>query len=503
MLGIRARLVLTSTLVISVLIGAFGWGISMQARRLIDQSAELIQARTRESLQRSGDSTLGAIVESTRIALAQNDFATIQETLQNLARRDKRVLAMAVVDRQGRILAHNDPSRVGKPASAGQALFAGKAAPRALTFKRTVEYEGKKLATAQLAFSLAQLDADNRKTAELKKREIKSTLTKTLTVGLLAMLLGFALSIIQAIRIVGPITEVARKADQIASGDLMARVTVRSRDELGLLADRFNYMAQQVTVLLEHAQQKAFLEQELELASAVQSTLLPSASTIQRPGLSIAGHFQPASRCAGDWWGVYELSSDRTLLLVGDVTGHGVAAAMITAAAKGAASAIVAASEGDCTLTAVLDAMNVAIYEASRAQFVMTCFAAIYDPATRTLHYANAGHNFPLHHDDETRAVGSLVARGNRLGDVLGSVFEVKSCAIGKDATVVLFTDGLTECRDAQGREFGIRRLRQVLKTHAQAHPAALRDEIMAEATRFATDVARHDDVTLIVGRFS
>jgi sigma-B regulation protein RsbU (phosphoserine phosphatase) len=504
MLGIRGRLILTSTLLVAALVGALAYSATVESRRLIDQSATRLQMRTRDSLKRAADATLVSLVETSRIALMQSDYAMVQETIRNLARKDKLVTALAVVASNGTVLAHTDNKLVSKTFSAAELKKgAWHKGGDLITLSTPVSAGKRVLATVYLAYSKAPLAADLARSEKLKEKEARSVLTKTLAFGLMAVLLGVALTILQAVRITRPISEVAEKADQIAGGDLLARVDVNSKDELGLLADRFNYMAEQVTVLLEHAQQKAFLEQEIELASAVQATLVPSASIVDRPGASLAGHFQPASRCAGDWWNFYELSGDRTMLIVGDVTGHGVAAAMITAAAKGAVTTVVS-SETDVTLQRVLSAMNSAIFEASSGQYVMTCFATIWDPKTRRLDYANAGHIFPAYVSPRNGGrAAALVARGNRLGDVLDSVFEVKTREVAPGDVAVFFTDGITECVDKKGREFGARRLRDLVAGNADADAGHIRDVLVSESKSFCGRTLKLDDVTLIVAKFS
>src|SRR6185436_19615831 len=119
------------------------------------------------------------------------------------------------------------------------------------------------------------------------------------------------------------------------------------------------------------------------------------------------------------------LVDGKVLLVVGDVTGHGVPSAMITAAAKAACDVSRYVYRDDVTVTGLLEIMNYAIFESAQRRFVMTCFASIIDTQRRTITYANAGHNFPyLLRADEFQ---SLLIRGNRLGDDRTSTFESKT----------------------------------------------------------------------------
>src|SRR6185436_19032262 len=116
------------------------------------------------------------------------------------------------------------------------------------------------------------------------------------------------------------------------------------------------------------------LEKELEVARAIQETLVPSGELFDRQVLRLCGHFQPATQCGGDWWTVHDLPDGRILVTIGDVTGHGVPSAMITAAAKAACDVVRALDGAHLTPGRLLSVINRAIFEAARRKFVMTCF---------------------------------------------------------------------------------------------------------------------------------
>ena len=189
-------------------------------------------------------------------------------------------------------------------------------------------------------------------------------------------------------------------------------------------------------------------------------------------------------------------------MVIGDVTGHGVPSAMITAAAK-AACDVARFIDSEVTATRLLEIMNHAIFEAGQRQFTMTCFASIIDPKARTITYANAAHNFPyLYRVAEGKGeFGSLMIRGNRLGDERTSRYEVKTTALLPGDVIVWYTDGLVECDDAKGEEYGEKRFRASVKRAAALEPGDMRDAIVADANSHFGDVPRKDDITLIVGR--
>jgi len=261
-------------------------------------------------------------------------------------------------------------------------------------------------------------------------------------------------------------------------------------------------MADQIVVLLRQAAEKATLEKELELARTIQDTLVPGQEQVDRQFVKIAGYFQPASTCGGDWWTYHDLSDGRVLVVIGDVTGHGVSSAMITAAAK-AACDVARATHPDLTCDRLLEVMNRAIFESARRKFVMTCFASILDPRTRTITYANAGHNFPYlyrEHDGKGE-FGSLMIRGNRLGDLQDSKYVAKTMELLPGDVLVWYTDGIVECENDQGEEYGEKRFRSSIRRAANLEPDGMRETVVGACAQFAGDRPRKDDITMVFAR--
>jgi serine phosphatase RsbU (regulator of sigma subunit) len=312
----------------------------------------------------------------------------------------------------------------------------------------------------------------------------------------LAVVVGFHIS--------RPIKELVAQAERIAEGDLETRVAIGSRDEVGLLGDRFNFMAEQVSELMQESMEKAALEKEMEVAWAIQSTLIPDAhAVVDLPGIDLASYFKPATKVGGDWWTYYCLPDSRSLVLIGDVTGHGVGSAMITAAAKGAASCMMAMTEGNVELEVMFRMLNAAILDTAQGKFVMSCFAGIYDPKTHTLQGVNAGHNFPFHYSERTKKLVSMVVRGHKLGDELDSEFETRTFQLEPGDKIFWYTDGVIECTNEAGEEYGERRFRALLRVNSLKEPDKIRDRIVTRTQAFYGDVPPKDDITFVVARIA
>jgi serine phosphatase RsbU (regulator of sigma subunit) len=326
---------------------------------------------------------------------------------------------------------------------------------------------------------------------------------RSLLFGVALVLAALLVSIFFSRLLTAPLRRLRAATEVLASGKLDARVGVSSRDEIGDLSRTFNEMAAQLQVLVRETAAKAIMEKELEVARSIQQTLIPATDVIEHRSISLASHFRPATQCGGDWWAYQELASGKLLLVIGDVTGHGVPAAMITAAAKAACDAVRALTADALDVARLLEVMSRAIYESSRRQFVMTCFAGIIDPKARTMTFANAAHNFPYLHraGSERQALTTLVARGSRLGDAPDNRYEVEQQPLLAGDVLVLYTDGVVECENPAGEQFGERRFRAAIRAAADQPPAAMRDAVLAEARAFYGAQAAKDDITLVVAR--
>lgn len=277
---------------------------------------------------------------------------------------------------------------------------------------------------------------------------------------------------------------------------------------VGIVAERLAPALQFVRVAAEVAA-RAEVAREVELAAAVQTGFVPRPEPIVTPAAQVLGTWQPTSRCGGDWWGCYALPGGRSLVVIGDVTGSGVAAAMVTAAAKGACDVAVRVMGDRFELAALLGNLDGAVRRVGAGRFHLTCFAAIVDPAAGEVRFANAGHVVPYvcravtDEKGTTITLNALVARGNPLGAGSAPVTRAAARAVAPGDVIVWYTDGLVECRGADGNQFGDRRLQRALRRldPARLDPASVHGFLAAELAAHLGGLPPGDDMTLVVAR--
>ncbi|HXU69734.1 MAG TPA: SpoIIE family protein phosphatase [Polyangia bacterium] len=515
--SISVKMIATSTLLILGVVALFGILNVVNTSKVFDEQAQRQRDAFVQSLQKRGTTQTRDLAQSSQNAIVQSDWKTLATFVPNIAKEDTEVAYVYVVDKEGQVLAHSDEKMLGKAITDPniKEFMAAKdsvtkevttPAGKQYVFARPVLADGTRQGTVVLAYSLSVLDATLKKLDADKDAAFQAAWVRTALVGLFFVLVGTALAIFQGLRISRPIKMLAWRADQIARGDLETRVEISSGDEIGMLGENFNYMADRLLILMRETAEKATLEKELEVARTIQETLVPPPDPVERQYVRLAGYFLPASQCGGDWWTVHDMPDGRILVVIGDVTGHGVPSAMITAAAK-AACDVVRATEGDkLTVTRLLEVMNRAIFESAKRKFVMTCFASILDPKKRTITYANAGHNFPYLFRPgavDGNDFQVLMSRGNRLGDLEESTYSEKTAPLSPNDVLVWYTDGIVECENDRGEEYGEKRFRAAIRRAADLDPVAMRESVVSAAGQFFGDRPRKDDITMVFARIA
>jgi serine phosphatase RsbU (regulator of sigma subunit) len=259
----------------------------------------------------------------------------------------------------------------------------------------------------------------------------------------------------------------------------------------------FLHLADRLVQLLYDTAEKASLKKQLEVARAVQQMLVPGDDVIERSFLKIAAHFQPAAECGGDWWACHDLPGGKVLTAIGDVTGHGISSAIITGAAKAACDLARTFSADRLTVSQLLKIMNCSIYEVGKQKFLMTCAAAIFDPATRSMAIANAGHPFP--YIVRKNNVRQIPSHGSPLGAGSSAEYQANTVQLQQGDTLLWFTDGVTECENDSHEQFTDKRLRGLFLEVAGSGPERARDAIAEAISDFRGSRALDDDVTFVV----
>ena len=311
-----------------------------------------------------------------------------------------------------------------------------------------------------------------------------------------ALVMGLAL----ARSITGAVHELFIGTGRVQQGDFTHRIQVRTRDQLGDLAESFNSMTASVRDLLQQVGEKKRLEEELRIAHEVQMSLLPR-DTVTVPGLDITGACIPAREVGGDYYDVIRLGERRLGVLVADVSGKGTPAAFYMAELKGLVLSLSRVHESPRQMLIEVNRLLSGNMESGR---FVTMMYAVVDTGRNVLTCARAGHG-PLIHVAGAGGGVRVVAPDGLIAGLAGfeqrfeAIIEEETRAIESGDLIALYTDGVTEAMNSDEEQFGEQRLTQVLEEHRTADVATVRREILGGVSRFAGDTAQHDDMTLVL----
>jgi sigma-B regulation protein RsbU (phosphoserine phosphatase) len=268
------------------------------------------------------------------------------------------------------------------------------------------------------------------------------------------------------------------------------------RDEDGVLT-HFIGVQTDVTELRRASEE----HHELEIAKQIQLSLLP-----KRPlwvaGAKIAGVCLPATHIGGDYFDYFHTGGTLDVVIA-DVSGHSVGAALIMAEARSALKAetrFASAGGGNHGPAQILSLLNDVLYEdLSGSDLFVSMFFLRLDLASRRLFYANAGHNCPLLSRASAAACEPLDADGLILGVKKGVVFEEKSLQTEKGDRLLLYTDGITEALNEQGEFFDVPRLCDLFASYRDTHPEIVIGRLIEALHAFRGAAPLEDDVSMAV----
>ncbi len=328
---------------------------------------------------------------------------------------------------------------------------------------------------------------------------------------------------------------------RLAKGELDTRIEVENRDEFGDLAESFNEMTIAVQKGREEAIARERLEKELETARSIQERLLPD-NMPDVPGYEFAATNISSLQVGGDYFDFVETGKGRTGVVIADVSGKGIPAALLMANLQ-------AALQGQAIhpgkVAAVVGRVNELLTRSSDVHMYATFFYGVLDRKTGAFTYCNAGHNPPI----VQRADGKqefLEAGGIVVGMMGGIAYEEETIKIGPGDTIVMYTDGVSEAvgpdeetepedatlpdgeaatgAEAEGTEpspmvtvevdedededeqpeenmFGEERLYELLAGTIGQSALDIRDTILSEITEFSAGMPQSDDITVVVFR--
>jgi serine phosphatase RsbU (regulator of sigma subunit) len=241
--------------------------------------------------------------------------------------------------------------------------------------------------------------------------------------------------------------------------------------------------------------QRDDLLRDVDLAAQVQRMFLP-AGTPTIAGLEIAGMMRPFRSVGGDYYDYMPINANTIQIVIGDVSGKGVSAALLMSAT---AAAMRLEAGRDRNMLQQVERLNAEIGAVSDAEHYVTLLVAEIDTQKQRIHYVNCGHNSALLLQASTHALKRLDSSCPPIGLSPNGNCELASAELAPGDVLVFYTDGVTEAENLLAEEFGMGRLSAILQRSSSLTAKGLMDDIFSSAANFSKDVGFGDDVTILV----
>ena len=242
----------------------------------------------------------------------------------------------------------------------------------------------------------------------------------------------------------------------------------------------------------------------MKIAREVQATLFPK-QLPHPPGMSVFGGCKPAQVVSGDYYDFIVEDETRLDIVVGDISGKGISAALLMANLQAAMRSQLLSIKHDDpetigqSLANVMAKLNQQIYLSSPPEKFATLFLSRYDADTRRLWYCNAGHPPPM--ALSAQGIHTLETTGTVIGMFPDMVYEFKYINLAPGTLLAIYTDGVTEALNKADEQFGDKQLLEVLQQSSARSPEDIWEHVMSKVGAWQSDLPQYDDITLIVAK--
>ncbi len=274
------------------------------------------------------------------------------------------------------------------------------------------------------------------------------------------------------------------------------KLDVKGCDELAEMSKSFNDMADEIDSYIDYInkvnKERNMQEAELDIAKNIQAGLLKP-PRYEDETVSINAYMKPAKNVGGDMYEYQVLDDGRVYIIIADVSGKGIIAALFMSRAITLLHRYALLGHSPSKM---LFEFNNTLAEQNPKGLFITTFAAIYDPKTGLLTYSNAGHNRPYIVTD--RLIMLDGAAGVAAGIFSNNEYEEETVRLNPGDTVFLYTDGVNEAECVSGELFGVAALEEVLEKHIGKAKGGITDDVIATVREYTDGALQNDDITVI-----
>ncbi|MFA5835031.1 MAG: PP2C family protein-serine/threonine phosphatase [Bacteroidota bacterium] len=252
-----------------------------------------------------------------------------------------------------------------------------------------------------------------------------------------------------------------------------------------------------VRALAKEHKRRAEIEAEVKLAQTIHESLLPK-SPLTTSWCDIAGTSVPATQIGGDFYDIIKISDSKILVVIADASGHGTGAGILSAMTK---SGIIQELRHTHSPAELLKNVNTTIHSVTKKNMFVTCALALFDHETKLVSMVTAGHPPILHYDLLNDTIEEYRMHNLALGISPAVVFESKSIPFRTNDIFCFITDGLTETSNAKNQQFGMDRVKSLIRNTPDRSAEAINSAMIASVQQFSDGRELSDDITTVISR--
>ena len=284
----------------------------------------------------------------------------------------------------------------------------------------------------------------------------------------------------------------------VGEGALSYQIQIKGSDEFGQLADHFNHMTGNLSRAQVELVEKSRMEEELQIAERIQSTLLPKVFP-EYAGLKFASYYSAQTETGGDYFDFIELDQERVGLIIADVSGHGVGACLVMSMIR---TLVRSYAHAAATPKELLLKVNDYVYSDTPSNMYATIFYAILNVKTGVMEYTIGGHNAGVIYHPQDQSIEELATGGMAVGIVATPIFQntIKnfSFQLREGDLFIQYTDGVTEAMDEAQNEYGMERLLKTVKSARVKTIQTMLEKINTDIEAFTQGYLQTDDITMM-----
>lgn len=315
---------------------------------------------------------------------------------------------------------------------------------------------------------------------DYKIEKVRSTIY---TVMILLLVISILTGLLLSKTFITPVNELDRGLNALRKRETETKININSKDELGQLGTAFNQMMADIKDML--------------LAGAIQQCLIPTGK-YKLEGYDCQVYNQMATDVGGDYADIFQLPNDRVLIVIGDVTGHGVSSALLTAMVK---ASVFRFAQKDTPLTEIATKTSNMIFDLLNKQKLMTFSAVTLDTNTGEMAICNAGHPLPMIHTTKGK-LRTPTQNALPLGvSKKRCRYKSESEVLNPGETLLLYTDGFPEAENANGEEYTYEKFQEFVTNQEITNAENFKNQLVEEFKKHHGDAELADDVTFIILR--